>query len=229
MHVIANEQELLTHIRTDLPAVRHLLAFAPHPDDEVFGCGGLLARMADAGRQLTVIVATDGSAGGDDAGGDLVETRAAESRAAARVLGIPEPIFWGMPDRGLIYGEVLIERIMATIAAAEADGVLLPSPVEVHPDHQTLSLAGAEALRRLGGNRQIIFYEVNTPLQNPNLLLDISALLDKKRAAMRCFVSQLAELPYDSRMEGLSRFRSYFLGPRPWQLKPLWQPPRRRL
>jgi predicted HAD superfamily hydrolase/LmbE family N-acetylglucosaminyl deacetylase len=210
--MIADENELLAAIQTDLPSAQRVLAFAPHPDDEVFGCGGLLARMADVGAQVAVIVVTDGAAGGENAEGNLVQVRSAESRASARVLGIPEPTFWGLPDRGLVYGEVLVERIMASISAFEADCVLLPSPIEVHPDHQVLALAGAEALRRLGGNLLGIFYEVNTPLQIPNLLIDISALVDKKREAMRCFVSQLAELPYDVRMEGLSRFRSYFLG-----------------
>ena len=212
--MIAQEKELLASVRTALPQARRVLAFAPHPDDEVFGCGGILARMAAAKVQVTVIIATDGALGGAaEDHNTLGQVRMAESRAAAQVLGIPEPLFWGLPDRGLVYGETLIMRLMAAVSTIDADCVLLPSPIELHPDHQALALAGTEALRRLGGDRRIIFYEINTPLQTPNILLDISELAERKLAAMRCFVSQLKEQPYDLRMEGLNRFRSYFLGP----------------
>jgi len=210
---IADENELLSAIQTGLPPAQRILAFAPHPDDEIFGCGGLLALLRNQSCSVSIIVVTDGAAGGGNAAGDLVRIRADESRSAAGVLGLPTPIFWGLPDRGLAYGELLIERVEAAITEAGADLVLLPSPTELHPDHQALALAGAEALRRLGGNRQVAFYEINAPLPNPNLMIDITPVFEQKRAAMACFSSQLEEQPYDQRIEGLNRFRSYFLGP----------------
>lgn len=210
--MIAQESDILDQYHTALPMVRRALAFAPHPDDEVFGCGGALALLRNQGVFVSVIVVTDGAAGGDAASGNLVQIRADESRAAATVLGLPQPQFWGLPDRALGYGEKLVEQIMAAILFIDADLVLLPSPTELHPDHQALAFAGAEALRRLGGSRKIAFYEINTPLPSPNLLIDISQVAEKKMAAMHCFPSQLKEQPYDRRIEGLNHFRSYFLG-----------------
>lgn len=209
---MADENELLAPLTTRLPPARLALAFAPHPDDEVFGCGGTLALLCRQGSNVSVIVATDGAAGGENRTGELVQQREAESRAAATALEIPEPFFWRLPDRGLAYGEPLIERIVTAITGAAADLVLLPSPTELHPDHQALALAGAEAVRRLGGELRALFYEINQPLPNPNLLLDITPVFGLKQAAMACFPSQLAEQPYDRRIEGLNRFRSYFLG-----------------
>ena len=210
---IADEQELLEPVQTCIPSARRVLAFAPHPDDEVFGCGGMLALLHGKGASISVVIITDGAAGGDNTDGTLSEVRAAESRAASHVLGIPEPTCWGMPDRGLVYGEELVERLKTAISDAGADLVLLPSPTEVHPDHQALALAGAEAVRRLGADLRALFYEINLPLPDPNLVVDITSVFEQKRSAMGCFPSQLAEQPYDQRISGLNQFRSYFLGP----------------
>jgi len=210
--MLAQEADILAGQQTSLPQVSRVLAFAPHPDDEVFGCGGLLAFLQQQGAQITVIVVTDGAAGGNDPTNSLVQIRQAESSAAAAALGIQQPLFWGLPDRGLTYGEALIEQLQRAIIAADAELTLLPSLTELHPDHQTLGLAGAEALRRLGGSRRGAFYEINTPLPNPNLLIDITPVFERKRAAMACFASQLKEQPYDLRIEGLNRARALFLG-----------------
>ena len=208
--MIIQEAELLRHQSTALPQARQALLFAPHPDDEIFGCGGTLLLLAEQGTAVSIVIVTDGVAGGDAAG--LVEQRAAESRAAAQLLGLAEPVFWGLPDRGLAYGEPLIQRIAEAIVVADADLLLLPSATELHPDHQVLAFAGVEAARRLGDKRRVLFYELSQPLPNPNLFIDISPVAGQKLAAMGCFRSQLNEQPYDRRIEGLNRFRSYHLG-----------------
>lgn len=210
--MIVQESNILDTHLTALPTARRVLAFAPHPDDEVFGCGGALALLRKQNTPVTVIIVTDGAAGGVAMQGALAETRAEESRAAAKVLGLSEPVFWGYPDRALAYNEKLIERLAETILSEDADLVLLPSPTELHPDHQTLAFAGAEAVRRMGGSRKAVFYEINTPLPAPNLFIDISPVAEQKMVAMHCFSSQLQEQPYDLRIEGLNRFRSYFSG-----------------
>lgn len=209
---IADENQLLSRIATRLPVARHAVVFAPHPDDEVFGCGGALALLRARKIPVSLIIVTDGAVGGDNALGNLTQIRSQESREAAVRLGVSEPLFWSYADRGLVYGEELIEKVAGTISRLHADLIFLPSPTELHPDHQTLALAGAEALRRLGGERRAAFYEINQPLPDPNLLLDITPVFAQKQAAMACFSSQLAEQPYDQRITGLNRFRSYFLG-----------------
>ncbi|MEO5342832.1 MAG: glycosyltransferase [Gammaproteobacteria bacterium SHHR-1] len=191
-----------------------MLVFAPHSDDEVFGCGGALALHAARGDSVTVIVLTDGAAGGDDPVGDaaLMAIREAESCAAADVMGLPAPQFWRLPDCGLDYGEALITRIMAAIKSYQADLVYAPSPCETHADHRATALATIDAVRRLGGNRQLMLYEISAP-QRPNLLLDISPALVTKRAAMCCFASQLARHAHDQSIEALNRYRTFTLPP----------------
>ncbi|MDP2786085.1 MAG: PIG-L family deacetylase [Sulfurimicrobium sp.] len=209
---IANEQELFSTITTAFPPVRKALVIAPHPDDEVFGCGGTLSLLRGSGCMVTIIIVTNGALGGDSADGKLIEIRADESRAAAKLLGLDAPVFWGLPDRGVSYGEVLIDRLIKIILETDADLVFLPSPSDWHPDHQAIAFAGAEAIRRLGGLRQAAFYEVTDPLPSPNLIHDISAAEALKHQAMRCFPSQLQEQPYDSRISGINNFRALHLG-----------------
>lgn len=81
-----------------LPPARRVLVFAPHPDDEVFGCGGVLALYAQLGAQVQVVVVSDGAAQVRAEQRDRhFQARAAESRAALACLGVADVEFWGWP------------------------------------------------------------------------------------------------------------------------------------
>lgn len=208
------KSDLMPVAASSLPEARDVLVLAPHPDDEVFGCGGTLHLLAKAGAAITVIVVSDGALGGmagERVTATQIADREAETRAAALMLGYPEPVFWRLPDLGLRYGEVLVARLRDAMQAAHSNLVFAPALTELHPDHQALALAAAEALRRLGGERSIAFYEVSALLL-PNTLIDITACEEQKRAAMRCFRSQLSDQPYDEHIAALNRYRTYTLG-----------------
>ena len=179
---------------------------APHPDDEVFGCGGAIASYIRAGVAVNVVILTDGSRFGD------TSVRANESRAAAKVLGYGEPEFWHFPDRGLHYSEELVQRVVNHIERTGTDLVYAPSPWEIHPDHRQTSWIAMEAVRRVKHAVRLAFYEVGAPLR-PNFLLDITASLATKEAAMRCFESQLAQQDYIKHIQALNRYRTYTLPP----------------
>jgi LmbE family N-acetylglucosaminyl deacetylase/glycosyltransferase involved in cell wall biosynthesis len=203
----AEESSLVPMAATALPSVQRVLVLAPHADDEVFGCGASVHLLAKSGAAITVIVATDGAQGGAATDNE----REAESCAAAKILGYPAPAFWRLPDRGVRYGEALIARIRGAMDSTDAELVFAPALSELHPDHQALALAAAEAVRRIGGERRIAFYEVSAPLV-PNMLIDITTAEDVKQAAMTCFRSQLARQRYDEHIAALNRYRSYTLG-----------------
>ena len=206
---IATEADLNPALADPASFGRRVLVFAPHADDEVFGCGATLCLLAAAGANISVVIVSDGAQGGNAA--DLVEIRENESRAAAQVLGYPPPAFWRLPDRGVRYGEALVARMLAAIKSAQPDLVLAPAITEIHPDHQAIAMAAAEALRRTGGDLRLALYEISAPLA-PNTLVDISAVESKKFEAMRCFRSQLGEHPYADRIAALNRYRAYHLG-----------------
>jgi LmbE family N-acetylglucosaminyl deacetylase/2-polyprenyl-3-methyl-5-hydroxy-6-metoxy-1,4-benzoquinol methylase len=188
-----------------------VLVLAPHPDDEVYGCGGAILRHLALGIPVRVIIASDG--GGNLSGAARAASileRFNESRAAADTLGYGAPIFWNLPDRAIDYGEALIARIVAAIG--DADLIYAPAPSELHPDHRNLAMAAIEAVRRTGRGARLALYEISAPLQ-ANVLLDISPVLARKEAAMACFKSQLRHQKYDLQIAALNRFRTYTLPP----------------
>ena len=215
------EPDLVPYGAVSLLPVRSLLVLAPHPDDEVFGCGGTLALAASQGVDARVAVVSDGAQGGDAAARQL------ECRHAAGALGYDRDAsalrFWGLPDRALAPDAALVERIRQALQAQGPQWLLAPSPFEVHPDHRAVCLAAIAA----AAGRQVTlgFYEIGQPLM-PSLLVDITSVLALKQQALDCFPSQLASQRYDEHILGLNRYRAYTLGPAVSHAEAYWFPDR---
>ncbi|MEJ5347092.1 MAG: PIG-L family deacetylase [Desulfosoma sp.] len=207
----AFEAELYPIEAAPLPSARQALVFAAHADDEVYGCGGTLRLLSEKGTPVSVVVVTQGNQCRGDVSEEIVERRRRESFEASRLLGYAAPKHWDIPDRELRYTENLVCRLHHIITSLDADLVFAPALSEMHPDHQALALAVGEAVRRSGGSRLLAFYEVSAPT-TPNTLIDISPVVDVKKRAMQCFISQEAIHPYHERILALNRYRAYVLG-----------------
>lgn len=186
-----------------------LLVLAPHPDDEVIGCGGVVAQHLREHRAVRVVIATDGAEGGSPT------EREDESRRGIALLGPAEVVFLGFADRSL--GEDAAERIRVQLLEFRPDLVLVPSPVEIHPDHVALARAFCAAVQRdetlfadLAVTR-VAFYEVSAPLPRPNTLVDISDVAETKYAAVAEHASQLALHDYVGYARGLNTYRAMTL------------------
>lgn len=187
------------------------LVVAPHPDDEVFGCGGLLALWAAAGVVPRVIVVTGGQQQPGSATAE--DAREEESRAAARLLG-HEVEFWGEADRTLRCDDALVGRLLSCLETQRPDVVLCPALCEPHPDHQALSLAMACATARMSGAvPDVLLYESGGALAHADTLVDITSVLELKNRALDAFASQEAAQPYKSRIQARDHFRAMTLGP----------------
>src|SRR5260370_10105226 len=80
------------------------MVVSAHPDDPDFGAGGSVARLADSGAEVTYVIVTDGSQGGEDPNqkdSELVAIRQKEQRAAGKVLGVKKVEFLAYKDRHL--------------------------------------------------------------------------------------------------------------------------------
>lgn len=166
------------------------LVFAPHADDEVFGCGGVLAYLAERGDVIRIVILTDG-AGGDPAGleADIAKARIAESRAAGAELGVTDYRFLSFPDGGLPGAHKLVEALVTELEDFDAGLVFGPSLQEMHGDHRALSHA---VLAAMGHSKARLFlYGINAQVQ-ANVMFDTTAQASKKRRAVECFESQLA-------------------------------------
>ena len=190
----------------NIESVRGVVCLAPHPDDEVIGCGGLLSLVAHHEIDLLTIVMTGGQAQAET-GVD----RAQESREAASVLGITRPEFWGYQDRALSATPELVGRIEAVLRDRKPTHLLAPALSEPHPDHQGLALAACRAAVQSGlEHLTLVFYEVGAPMV-PNMRVDISAVAERKWQAVRCFASQQAVHPYLQIAQAMARLRAHGL------------------
>jgi LmbE family N-acetylglucosaminyl deacetylase len=142
----------------DLPALlgarRRLVVVAPHPDDEVLGCGGLICSAIEAGYELSVISLTDGEAAYPDdhnwPPSRLAAVRRAELAAAVSALG-------GDPDRithvGIADGRIAanLDKALAALAhLGPLDTVLVTWASDGHPDHEAAAQAVLMACARSG-------------------------------------------------------------------------------
>ena len=167
-----------------------VLVIAPHADDEVFGCGGMLCFHSDRGDQVRVVVLTDGAAGDPDGTeADIQAAREAESRAAGEALGVSDHRFLGLPDGGLNEVADLQARLQAELDEFDPDLVYAPSPQEMHPDHRTTSAMALRALAT-GRERRVLLYGVNAQV-TAGALFDTTRFWERKQAAIEAFISQL--------------------------------------
>ena len=142
-----------------------LLLIVPHPDDEVFGCGGLFAKMAAHGKRVATLTLTRGGAGrslGLCTQEDLPDVREQELRGSLEALGVKDAYIWDYPDyvpdqdRGIDHRDGLraipeieiVPKIVALIDKLKPETVLTfaPNGSNGHPDHVTTHKLAMKAL-----------------------------------------------------------------------------------
>lgn len=199
------------------------LVFAPHPDDEVLGCGGVLALKARAGTPVKVVVMTDGRtshAKHIDAE-ELVRMRRAEAEEAGHRLGISEPYeFLDFEDHRLSqFREAACARVAELVRQFAPQEIYLPHRRDQISDHVETNLIVRRAVARVGRPVALLEYPVwlwNAWPWTPNrwrhdgaflrrtsaTLLDVVAIVFACR--MRCDIGSTA----DAKRAALAAYRS---------------------
>ena len=199
-----------------------VLVIAPHPDDEVIGVGGTIARRAKEGHEVYVCVVT--KAFPPLFSEEIVEQARNECREADKLLGAVETSFLDFPAVTLetVPRHELNGGILKTIQRINPDEVYIPHRGDMQLDHKMIVDAAMVALRPKYEHvvKRIYAYETlsetgwdipNTVNEFiPTVYEDITETLDRKLEAMNFFKSQLGEFP-DARsvgaIEALARYR----------------------
>jgi N-acetylglucosamine malate deacetylase 1 len=190
-----------------------VLVFAPHPDDEVAGPGGILALHRRQGDPVRVVVSTDGISGDPDGRFDRASyaaRRREESRRGLAEVGVDDVVFWGFPDSCVLNEQDLTHGKNHAVQAIEAfrpEVVYLPWRHEGHPDHHALFVVVTRALEHLGFQGLALGYEVWNAML-PDVVVDTTGVFEQKRRAMSCHASQLAYVQYDHSLGGLNAYRA---------------------
>lgn len=168
-----------------LDHVRRAVAFGAHPDDVEVGAGGLVAKLVAAGAAVTIVVASIPN---------RFAIRQAEALAGARQLGAalvlpPGDAETRVEDEPM---HVLVDRLEREVDAADPDLVILHGAYDSHADHTIVHRAVLAALRR--ARCDILAYATRlppgAPPPPPTCLVDISATIDRKLAAIAEHASQ---------------------------------------
>lgn len=205
------------------------LVVAAHPDDDVLGCGGTIARLAQVGHRVVLSFATDGvGARGSDRA--AAQRRRDAARAAAAVLGVEDLRFGGWPDNQLDTVPLLSlsQHVEALIAEISPRLVLTHHPGDLNVDHRMMCQAAATACRPQPGHpvRDLWSFEVASSTEwqvpggqraafTPNLFVDISTTLSQKIRALETYADEARPWPHARSTEAvtaLARWRGATAG-----------------
>ncbi len=199
-----------------------VLVFAPHPDDEIIGVGGTIAKRAKAGEEVYVCIVTKGQEPVFHK--EFIEQGRRECKEADAKIGVKETIFLDFPA-------VMLEtipryefngRISEVVQKIKPDEVYIPHRGDMQIDHQMVADAVMVAVRPRGETypRRVYAYETlsetgwnipNTVNEFiPTVYEDITETHNMKIEAMRIFESQLAQFPSArsiGAIEALAKFR----------------------
>ena len=204
-----------------------VLVVAPHPDDDVLGCGGVMARHVARGDNVHVLVVTRGAPELVPMG--EVERNRKQLREAHRVLGVTEARFLDFPAARLdtVPGHELADTIGICIREIQPSVVYLPHGGDIHADHQAVHLATLVAARPINGCsvKKLLTYETLSETEwgsprpesafIPTVFVDIADYLETKSKAMNCLKMQLKKFPHPRSLEGieaLARLRGATVG-----------------
>ncbi|WP_152042647.1 PIG-L deacetylase family protein [Salinigranum salinum] len=190
-----------------------VLAVGAHPDDEVLGPGGTLARHADVGDEVHVLIVTEGTtAQYDDE--SLAETKRKEARRCADTLGVAEVHFGDLPDMRLddvphVEVNAVVESVVDRI---DPDTVYTHARNEVNRDHVAVHESTLVATRPTSGVDRVLAYETpsstewtggSTPRFSPTAYVDVGDVLDRKVEAFAAYETETREFPHPRSAEAL--------------------------
>jgi len=182
-----------------------------HPDDPESGCGGTLARYAEAGNRVSILYLTRGEAGIRGKSHDeAAAIRTAESEAACKILGV-KPVFAGQIDGATEITPRRYAEFNKLVADLNPDVVLTQWPVDTHRDHRACSMLTLDAFLAAGRKFALYYYEVDlgsdTQCFRPTDYVDVTATERLKRDACMAHQSQHPENFYVKDHEPMLRFR----------------------
>lgn len=202
---------------------------AAHPDDEVLGCGGTLARLATEGRAVHLLIIADGESSRSLVeAGQLAERKAATERAC-EILGCASVEMLNLPDNRLDEFPLLeiVKRVETFLEVNRPSVVMTHHCGDVNIDHRIVHDAVIAACRPQPHMcvNELLFFEVPSATEwrpprsaeafAPNWYVDITSTLTVKLEAMRAYHRELRAFPHPRSLlavESLARWRGATVG-----------------
>jgi len=199
----------------------NLLVIAAHPDDEVLGCGGTIARRSAEGANVEIAILGEGITARCENPGqanqrDLRNLHRSSKKVAA-LLGARHVSSFGLPDNRFDTVPLLeiVKEIESLMEAVQPECVFVQHGGDLNIDHQVTFKATLAATRPMAGRpvHTVCSYEVNSstewafnsfsPMFQPSVFVDITTTLERKIEAMKLYDTELRPFPHPRSAEAL--------------------------
>jgi LmbE family N-acetylglucosaminyl deacetylase len=198
--------------------MKKILILAPHPDDEILGCAGIMAKHISEGNKVYVAVMGRGDIGAPELfPTEGTEKVRSECRNSHQYLGVEETYFLDFPTPRFdsVPGYKIALRIGELLRKLEITDFYIPHRGDIHKDHQIAFECALVAARPINGSsvKRIYAYETLSetewaaPYSNdafiPTRFVDISQFIDQKLKAFEKFETQLKQAPHPRSLENI--------------------------
>ena len=200
--------------------MKRVLVIAAHPDDEVLGVGGTVAKLTAQGVECHLLIVTDGSSAQYRDMDDLqaiIDAKKKETKGCADILGFKSIHYGEQPDMRLdMTPHIQINRVIeSVIDELQPDTVFTHFWGDVNLDHQNVYKSTLVAVRPVLGQvvKELYCYRVPsstewTPNKTdtmfmPNYFVDIEKFAEQKYMAFACYSTELREYPHPRSVQHL--------------------------
>ncbi|MCX6808457.1 MAG: PIG-L family deacetylase [Candidatus Berkelbacteria bacterium] len=180
---------------------KNILILSPHPDDDVFGCGGTIALAKESGAKITTLYLTNGHN----------YQRVEEAKKAAFKIGVDDVFFWKFANGKLEANDETIDMLDDIVRTTKPDIIFTPNFSDPHHDHTETTrllaqyLADDEMAKFI--DCSVWQYEIWQPVY-ANRLVVIDQKIDLKKEAILLHKSQLKDRHYLEATLGLNQYRA---------------------
>ena len=201
--------------------MKRVLIVAAHPDDEVLGCFGTVAKLIEQGAEAYTLILGEGKTSRES--GDVADELAllrSEIQKANASIGIERVFVESFPDNR--FDSVDLLDIVKTVAKVKEeirpDTIFTHYEKDLNIDHRITYEAVITATRPMKNEcvKEIYSFEIlsstewNYPLTfAPDTYFDIGDTIEKKLGAMRAYDSELCDFPHPRSLEGIRLCAKY--------------------
>jgi LmbE family N-acetylglucosaminyl deacetylase len=223
----------VVEFRGDQTMSRRIAVIAAHPDDEVLGCGGTIARHATGGDEVHVLIVAEGATSRGNARDragfkDQLSELVISARRANELLGTAKLELLEFPDNRLDSVDLLdvVKAIESFLDKCKPHTIYTHWPFDLNIDHRIVSEAVQIACRPVPQSlqEQLLFFEVPSSTEwcvtpgrsfEPTYFVDVAATLGSKQRALSAYATEMRAWPHSRSLEAveaLARWRGASVG-----------------
>lgn len=212
----------------------NVLVIAAHPDDEILGCGGTIAKHCDDGDEVHVVIMAEGITSRDldrnrERHAESLSVLARAAQEANAILGVASLVLCDFPDNRLDACDrlELIKVVEGHLDRVRPEFVLTHHAGDLNIDHRRVHEAVVTACRPYPGQvvKSLAFFEVpsstewqvpgSAPAFAPNWFVNVTSTLERKREALQAYQQEMRAWPHSRSLEAvehLARWRGASVG-----------------